>query len=351
MLEELRILLSSETDNESEKLFRKYLPQFANGNFFSPLDEGLFSDFHKKLSVLSSFPHGVGLSVAIMAEINIAGFVLKKSKESGDEFSKRVLEEIIRGEKVASMGVSEKNWNGRMSGLKSAIEFKENFYILNAEKSFLTNGFNADYFLLVVKDISGGNYRVVCLDRETEGLQIEKFSLPFATEATHVKIKCENLKISKNQILPFDYKKNAENLRLSEILSLTVVFCGWVNSILFAIKERKGIDQVRSDEGIQKKILKIKTWVELLFARVIEVSAEKDKNPDLNLLDHFPFGYEEVSDIIIPELEFLCEWAGVQEIFLKDIGLFKWRDALHSSYIRKAMLRTLSELDGRRKFN
>ncbi|MBE7411094.1 MAG: hypothetical protein L6Q54_09350 [Leptospiraceae bacterium] len=340
--DELKTRLSSKS-LDTDNLYKNTISNFAELGFFSPLNGAGFYEFHKNLFRLATLPHGVGLSLSIMSQVNVAGYILKIAKEEGDTLSKKILHEVVLGEKIVSFGVSEKNWNFKLRDLKSRIELKENNFILNAEKSFLTNGLHSDYYLLVVNSVSENKARVVCVDQNKIGLQKKKFSLPFAMEATHVQLKCEEVTILSEEILNFDYRKYAEILRFSEILSISAIFCGWIHSLLSLVKENKNIDWTKVEETTQKKILKIKVFGELLFQRVLDISKRKDENSEYNVKEDYPFGLEDMADTILPELKYVCGLAKIQDELQKEIGLFLWRDSFHKHNEKKAFLKWLHE--------
>lgn len=323
-------------NSDIENYYSELLPFLSEANLFQPLVGGSFQDFHEKLIRLSSHKHGVGLSVGVMAQINIAGELLKLSAQNGDHNSKEILEQITNGKHVVSMGVSEPGWKGRLSNIKSCIKLQGNNYKLNVEKSFLTNGMHAHTFLVVVKTDEKNDYKIVLLPRNTEGLNITKFTLPFAKEATHCKIKCEDLEIDAKNILDVSYKDNAENLRLSEMLSMAAVFIGFGCYLLERIKENKELlEDLKSDKDKQKRLLDCKILLDVYKSRVLELSKMKDDDPKLELRKYFPYGTETISELFYNNLITIFSIDLVKSLS-EDIGLFLMRDPLNEFYIKQA---------------
>ncbi len=267
-------------DTNPNELYSKILPELASENFFGILNDSLsFLEFHKKLISLSVSEHGVGISVSIMAQVNIAGTVLKLLSEKY-EFAKSLLNDLILGKKSISLGISEPLWKGKISNIKSEID--ENL-ILNAEKTFFTNGGNSSEFILVVKKNS--ILKLVILSRKEISEFVENFNLDFAIEATHARIKLVNFKLIENQIYDLNYREYSENLRLSEILSLNAIFVGYTRNLISKLKEEfKEFEEV--------KLYKILFFLNLFEERILDINEKRDLNKNLELSEFYPFGLE-----------------------------------------------------------
>ena len=322
-------------DHNEEDIYKEALPLLIKEGFLSVIKTQTdYRDFHSKLLTLAKLPHGIGLGVSLMAQVNIAGKVLQIAAELEISIAGQILNDLVEGKLIVSLGVSEPDWKGRLSNLKSTLTPQTSGkYLLNGEKSFFTNGYHSDFFLVVVK--LDKNYKVLILNKNKPGLNITKFTLPFAVEATHCKIQFQDVEIDSSEILDFDYSKYAENLRLSEMLSLSAVFSGYALSTLEKIRTNETLIRIlKEDETKQKKLLRCKTLLELLKARVLEISSEKDKNPNLELKEYFPYGTELVAEEFYLILEEIFPKEEI-EIYFHDKQLFQYRDMLNESYIRR----------------
>ena len=306
-------LHSIPVDFDREEIYKKSLPYLVNENYLNVLSgKTSFKEFHTNLISLAKLPHGIGIGVALMAQINIAGRVIQIISETNSNIF-RILEGITKGEIIVALGVSEPEWKGRLSNLKSTLTPNINGkYLLNGEKSFFTNGYNCNFFLVVVKIEQ--NYRVLILDKNKPGLQITRFTLPFAVEATHCKIKFENVEIENSEILNFNYSEYTLN-RIKE------------NTTLVSI--------LKDDESKQTKLLRCKTFIQLLKARILEISEEKDKNPQIELKSFFPYGTEFVVKEFYSTLEEIFPSENLEPYF-QDKLLFQYKDMLNESCIRRA---------------
>ena len=323
-------------DYNKEEIYPNALPFLVEENFLDVLIGKIsYKEFHSKLIELAKLPHGIGLGVSLMAQINIAGRVLALSAEKENSPALATLKDLVKGKQIVSLGVSEPEWKGRLSNLKSTLILQSNGkYLLNGEKSFFTNGYHSSQYMVVVKLDQA--YKVLILDKAKPGLLITKFSLPFAVEATHCKIQFKDVEIDSSEILDFDYSDYAENLRLSEMLSLSAVFVGNALEILERIKTKEVfVTILKEDEAKQKKLLRCKILLDLLKARILEVSDYKDTNSNLELKDFFPYGTELVSEEFYSILSDTFPKEQIEPYF-RDKQLFQYRDMLNESYIRRA---------------
>lgn len=267
---------------DRERIFKILRRRIAEEGFFDVLKTDDFSLFHEKLRDFSLQRFSPGLPVAVMAEVNVAGKILRTASDSGNAEAEKILHDIILGNITASMGISEKGWKGRTSNLKTEIRFSEDLGILNGEKSFFTNGGNSEILIILCFD-SERNCYAAAVDKEAEGLKTENFSLDFAAEATHCSAVFQDLKVSRERIFPLDYRKIGENLRLSELVSLGAVFVGFSEKLL--VSADIPIDPEKLEEFLFSR--------QKLWDKIISVSELKRENPDVSLKDHFPFEMED----------------------------------------------------------
>ncbi len=213
--------------------------------------------------------------------------------------------------------------------------------IIEADKSFLTNGTHAKTFLVVVKTEEKNEYKLVLLPKEHPNLTITKFTLPFAKEATHCKISCKESEVEPEFILDIPYKELAENLRLSEMLSLTAIFTGFGFYLLEKVRKNgELLEYIKQDKDKQKRYLDGKILLDLLKARVLELSLLKDKNSSIELKNYFPYGTETVSELFLNNLINIFSIDLVRSLS-EDIGLFLMRDPLNEFYIHQTIKRIL----------
>jgi len=72
-------------------------------------------------------------------------------KWGNETLKKKYLPETTRGEKIAAFCNTEPSAGTDITGIKSTAKRINNYYVLNARKSFITNGDIADYYLITAR--------------------------------------------------------------------------------------------------------------------------------------------------------------------------------------------------------
>ncbi|MCB1157104.1 MAG: hypothetical protein H7A25_09495 [Leptospiraceae bacterium] len=320
--------LSSQPD---ETLYRELLPYLAEDGFFRVLEGGSFVEFHKKLSLLSEEERGTGIGLALMAQVNISGRILEMAKQAGSQKAAEVLQKIIEGKAICSTGVTEPGWKGRLKNLQSRISEAGD---LNFQKGFLTNGYGADYFIIIAKDEKRQTYVPVLIPVDSSQMSIERIHTEFTPEATHCRARADKLKILEEDILPLEYEAHALEYRLSEILSLTAIFCGFGKKLLRKLKEN-GELKLLSEED-KREVFYLHEHLQNLEARIWDISGRKDKG--VKMEEEFPFGLEATASVFFSGLDRIFGKEKVSSLS-KDRSLFELKDPLNEILYRKAILR------------
>ncbi|TGK04152.1 acyl-CoA dehydrogenase [Leptospira langatensis] len=321
---DLRDKLESFPGGEFRTVYRSSLPEIAKAGLFVALEEGRYREFHEKLFLLPSFPHGIGVGVGIMAQTNVAGKILRmvSGKENGvptkpgtKELAATILDRLSSGLGILGLGVSEPEWMGKLTNLKSVArclpsgELELDFY-----KGFVTNGADAEGFLVVTKKEGSSDYGVYYIPRDIAGLELEEFHLEYAMEATHCKIKGEKLRIPAEYSFVDDYAKLGADIHLSEMLSAAVLFSGAMRKVV--------ADLSQGSECRERFAVLGKLWdlSGLLYGKCMEISDKKDKDPDYKIEVDHPYGYEAVLDECFSILDGIPNFDRRKEY--PDLGLF-----------------------------
>ena len=320
-----------------EHIYKLVLPYLIENDFLSVLEDKIgFREFHEKLIKLSSLPHGVGLGVSLMAQVNIAGQVLKILCKQENQIAKNLLKSLVKGENIISLGVSEKGWKGKISNTKTEIFQEGHTYYLSGEKAFFTNGGSSTSFLVVAKWKE--SYAIAHIHNNQNGVRVQPFHLSFAKEATHCSMQLDKVEIAEENLFPIDYSNYSENLRFSEMLSLCAIFVGYSQKLLSDLKSRY-VDSIKS-RNLEIEILKLESFIQFFKARVLEISFEKDKNPDLKLKAFFPFGLEFIIEHYYSKLNQIFSEETIHSLDIEK-DLFTFRDPMNELYIKKAALKNL----------
>lgn len=101
--------------------------------------------------------HSAGVSMGLLVQSDMATPVISDvgSKEQIEEF----LKPALRGEKVVSLGVSEPGAGSDVAGIRTLAKRDGSDWILNGQKTFITNGARADFVTLLAKtNPEGGSH-------------------------------------------------------------------------------------------------------------------------------------------------------------------------------------------------
>lgn len=111
---------------------------------------------------------GVGASLAShsigLPPIAVAG---------SDAMKKRVLPEVLSGEKIAALAITEPSGGSDVASLKTVAIRDGDHYVVNGSKIFITSGIRADYFTVAVRtnpaDKGAGGVSLLLLERDMPG--------------------------------------------------------------------------------------------------------------------------------------------------------------------------------------
>lgn len=313
----------------AEDLFLQTHPYFIEDGFLQVLSDFNFKRFHQKIQSLSSIPSGVGLALGIIAEVNISGGILLQAHANGSTLAGQKLEEIQSGQSIFATGVSETGWQGRLRTITT--EITENL-LVNGSKSFLTNGLHASHFIIIAK--KNGQPTAIIIDKNRKGIRIEKVTTKFTPQATHCKLDLTEVAISQQEILPIDYEKLALKLRMSELLSFSAIYCGFMQYLLDELIKKHHY-RLRKEKLSTKKLFSVYNMIQLLSSHVAVLSGKKNQQPFFDLTPWFPFGNEVIKQQTFPLLYEVFSEEEVKNIS-DDYLLFELNDPLQESLLRKA---------------
>jgi acyl-CoA dehydrogenase len=97
-----------------------------------------------------------GLAAGIGAHIGIATPPVWKF--GTDDQKERYLAPAIRGEKIAALGISEPGAGSDVAGIRTFAQRVDGGYVVNGEKTFITNGVRADFIVTAVKTTAEGGH-------------------------------------------------------------------------------------------------------------------------------------------------------------------------------------------------
>lgn len=100
------------------------------------------------------------------------GAIQKLSRLGTPDQKERYLKPLLSSQLKACSGLSEPETGSDLAGIKTRVELKNDHYILNGRKLWITNGTNADICLLVARtysDTCDGKLSTFIVDTKSEG--------------------------------------------------------------------------------------------------------------------------------------------------------------------------------------
>lgn len=141
---------------------------------FSPDIGGLGLDWWMTLAFIEGLAHAknAGLVMSILVDTDMATPIIHEigTKEQKEEF----LAPVIRGEKVAALGVTEPGAGSDVASIRTTARKDGSDYVINGQKTYITNGAFADFITLAVRTGGEGHAGIslVLFPTDTPGFHV-----------------------------------------------------------------------------------------------------------------------------------------------------------------------------------
>ena len=123
-------------------------------------------------------------------------------KFGSDKQKDKYLPELAKGNLIGCFGLTEPDHGSDPSGMKTKAILKDNHYILNGSKNWITNSPIADIFIIWARD-ENNDIRGFILEKGMEGLTCPKIEGKFSLRASNTgMIFMDNVIVPKENILP-----------------------------------------------------------------------------------------------------------------------------------------------------
>ncbi len=248
---------------------RNCIPVLAKSGFYDSIPNPNPDSYFLYTSILEcmgghSDPSSFGLGLGALAMAATCGQILKAANRTEE------LSRLIEGDEIFAYAVSEKGWGGKIQNLRTILmPSYSGSYILEGSKHFTTNGREADKFIIVANDSSGFPISIL-IPRNTEGLEILEFELPWCIEATHAQLVFHKIHVFKDSILDWDYARCGRVLASWERFSLNFLILGLVERIL-----RERPDFVPFDYSqMEKEVFEIRSKLYRKLEQISQVGIE-----------------------------------------------------------------------------
>ncbi|MBN2157185.1 MAG: acyl-CoA dehydrogenase [Candidatus Lokiarchaeota archaeon] len=125
-------------------------------------------------------------------------------KYGGNKHVQEILDQVLKGEKIGCICITERERGSDAVHMRSTIEERGDYLLLNAEKVYTTNGPVADYFIVYgVTDIEnprGTMYQVI-VEREFEGIETYRLGITSIPRVQIGQSIFKNVKVPKGNVL------------------------------------------------------------------------------------------------------------------------------------------------------
>lgn len=90
------------------------------------------------------------------------------------EVRERVVPEVLRGEKIAALAITEPNGGSDVAGIRTRARRDGNYYVVNGSKTFITSGYRADYYTVAVRTGGEGHggISLLLVERDAPGFSV-----------------------------------------------------------------------------------------------------------------------------------------------------------------------------------
>ena len=120
-----------------------------------------------------------------------------------EELKNRVMPPCVKGEKVCCLAITEPTAGSDVANLKCTAKLEGDYYILNGEKKWITNGIFADYFTVACRTGKPGvgGISLLLVEKGMEGLETRKMKCSGAWSSGTTYITFDDVKVPKGNLL------------------------------------------------------------------------------------------------------------------------------------------------------
>ena len=146
--------------------------------------------------------HSGGFAAAMWAHVYLAMTHLEK--EGDDRIKEEYLLPSIQGDKIGCLCISEPFAGSDVAGIRTTAQKKENTYVLNGSKTFITNGVYSDYLVVAAKtqpELGNKGISIFLVDRSTRGVSATKLDKLGWKASDTGEISFDNVVISEENLM------------------------------------------------------------------------------------------------------------------------------------------------------
>ena len=205
-------------------------------------------------------------------------------KFGSDEQKDFYLPQMAKGDLIGCFGLTESDAGSDPSSMKTNSIEKDDCYILNGSKTWITNSPIADVLIIWAKD-EQGVLRGFIVDRDSKGLTTPPIEGKFALRASITgQIFLDNVEVSKDKILPgvqsFRGPFSCLNMARYGIAwgSMGAAEFCWNAALEYSLEREQFGKPLASKQLIQKKLADMETEISLGLQAVLRVGRLIDED-------------------------------------------------------------------------
>ncbi|MDY6854990.1 MAG: acyl-CoA dehydrogenase family protein [Thermodesulfobacteriota bacterium] len=267
--------------------------------------------------ILTQKGHNLGIAVSWLIHHVVSRFLIM---DFGDNRQHEMyLNRLASGRITPSIAVSEPKRGTHPKYIETSANRQGDSFVLNGEKTYLTNGPIADLFIVIgITEVSEGKKRFTAfiVPKETEGLSLtEPMKLDFFRPAPHGGIVLSRCLVPASNILGkegFAYEKMVKPFRDMEDALMMGPMIGGIESqfeVLLSLIVKQGIDKT---DDLKKDLGRLQSIIHTLRIIAYEGASMVDspvKHPEfLSLLVSFRHLSRQFQDLF----ELLVDSAGIE---------------------------------------
>ena len=262
-----------------EKLLGLNLPEAyggLGGNYLSTVVAG---------ETLVRRGHNMGLALSWLVHLIVSRFLVMGF--GNDEQKERYLRDLASGRITASLSASEKGIGAHPKQLKTSGNRQDDLFVLNGEKTYLTNGPIADLFIVLAitgVDADRNRFTSFIVPKETEGLSITRqIDFGFLQPSPHCEIKLNDCSVPVSNILGregFAYEDMIGPFREKEETCLMGPTIGGMErqiELLLNLIRRQGVNSI---DELKRDLGELRFFLDTLRIMAYEAGSMLDSGAD-----------------------------------------------------------------------
>ena len=229
------------------------------------------------------------LDLSRLASIHLCGMPLHRF--GTHEQKEKFLVPLIKGEKIGAIGITEPDVGSDAAGMKTRAHREGDYYIINGEKRFITNGSQADYICLfaittplpITRPKTGMTAFIV--EKGMKGFTVEKDYELMGLNGTRIShLRFENVTVpAENRIAEENYgfkvlmdELNSERVAIAG-QGVGVAKAAFETALRYSTERVQFDREIRGFEGVSFIIAEMATRIEAARALTIQAARTLDR--------------------------------------------------------------------------